>query len=166
MLWKLKVKNVVTMDFRAVLGRALLASTRCSRRPASRLTHISAPNTTTKNYQAYMTKVPSNADIVFFPTQKPGDARRSPSSCSAKGQEGQGVGSDGWNDPTQFKVPGSYVSDFAAPINLFPYDKPIIAGWMKATLASRWARSGRPTYGADPDHPAGGSRSPVRSTTA
>ena len=31
---------------------------------------LSAPNTTT-DYSAYVTKVPSDADVVFFPTQKP-----------------------------------------------------------------------------------------------
>ena len=57
-------------------------------------------------------------------------------------------GGDGSNDPAQFKFPGSYVSNFAAPISLFPYNKPIIAGWKKDNPGKTVGSFGPPTYGA------------------
>ena len=95
-----------------------------------------------------MTKVPSNADVVFFPTQKPGDAQTFAQQLLEQGKKAKVFGGDGSNDPTQFKVPGSYVSNFAAPINLFPYNKSIIAGWMKANPGKPLGSFGPPTYGA------------------
>ena len=92
--------------------------------------HLSAPNTTT-DYSAYVTKVPSDTDIVFFPTQKPGDAQTMAQQLLEQGKKAKVFGGDGSNDPAQFKVPGSYLSNFAAPISLFPYNKSIIAGWLK-----------------------------------
>ena len=79
------------------------------------MTHLSAPNTTT-DYSAFVTKVPSDADIVFFPTQKPGDAQSFAQQLLEQGKKAKVFGGDGSNDPTQFKVPGSYVSNFAADI--------------------------------------------------
>ncbi len=95
-----------------------------------------------------MTKVPSNADVVFFPTQKPGDAQTFAQQLLEQGKKAKVFGGDGSNDPTQFKVPGSYVSNFAAPINLFAYNKPVIAGWMKANPGKPLGSFGPPTYGA------------------
>ena len=102
-----------------------------------------------------MTKVPSNADIVFFPTQKPGDAQTFAQQLLEQGKKAKVFGGDGSNDPTQFKVPGSYVSNFAAPINLFPYNKPIIAGWMKANPGKTAGLVRAADLRRGPDHPAG-----------
>ena len=57
-------------------------------------------------------------------------------------------GGDGSNGPGKFKAPGSYVSNFAAPISLFPYNKPIIAGWKKDNAGKEVGSFGPPTYGA------------------
>ena len=111
------------------------------------VTHLSAPNTTT-DYSAYVTKVPNNADVVFFPTQKPGDAQTFAQQMLEQGKKAKVFGGDGSNDPSQFKVPGSYVSNFAAPISLFPYNKPIIAGWLKANPGKTVGSFGPSTYGA------------------
>ena len=119
------------------------------------VTHLSAPNTTT-DYSAYVTKVPNNADIVFFPTQKPGDAQTFAQQLLEQGKKAKVFGGDGSNDPSQFKVPGSYVSNFAAPISLFPYNKPIIAGWLKANPGKSVGSFGPSHVRCGADHPAGG----------
>ena len=61
------------------------------------MTRLSAPNTTT-DYSAYVTKVPSDADIVFFPTQKPGDAQTFAQQLLEQGKKAKVFGGDGSND--------------------------------------------------------------------
>jgi hypothetical protein len=108
---------------------------------------LSAPNTTT-DYSSYVTRVPSDTNVVFFPTQKPGDAQTMAQQLLEQGKKAKVFGGDGSNDPSQFKVPGSYVSNFAAPISLFPYNKSIIAGWLKDNNGKVVGSFGPPTYGA------------------
>ncbi len=144
----LKAKNVVTIDFQEPYSVGLSGvADEVLKKAGVNVTHLSAPNTTT-DYSAYVTKVPSNADVVFFPTQKPGDAQTFAQQLLEQGKKAKVFGGDGSNNPSQFKVPGSYVSNFAAPISLFPYNKPIIAGWLKANPGKTVGSFGPPTYGA------------------
>ena len=78
-----------------------------------------------------MTKVPSDADIVFFPTQKPADAQTFAQQLLEQGKKAKVFGGDGSNDSAQFKMPGSYVSNFAPDITGIAADKAIVAGWKK-----------------------------------
>ncbi|HVH52988.1 MAG TPA: branched-chain amino acid ABC transporter substrate-binding protein [Actinomycetota bacterium] len=144
----LHVKRVVLMDFQepysvglsdaveAVLKKGGVATTR-----------LSAPNTTT-DYSAYVTKVPSDADIVFFPTQKPGDAQTFAQQLIEQGKKAKVFGGDGSNDPSAFKQPGSYVSNFAPDITGIPADKALIAGWKKDNPGKAVGSFGPPSYGA------------------
>ena len=45
-------------------------------------------------------------------------------------------------------MPGSYLSNFAAPIDLFPYNRSIIAGWKRDNSNATLGSFGPPTYGA------------------
>ena len=110
-------------------------------------TRLSAPNTTT-DYSAYVTKVPSDADIVFFPTQKPGDAQTFAQQLIEQGKKAKVFGGDGSNDSSQFKEPGSYVSNFAPDITGIAADKALIAGWKKANPGKSVGSFGPPSYGA------------------
>ena len=75
MINKLKAKNVVIMDFQEPYSVGLSGAVdQVLKKAGVNVTHLSAPNTTT-DYSAYVTKVPSNTDVVLFPTQKPGDAQ-------------------------------------------------------------------------------------------
>ena len=88
MVSTLKVKKVVVFDFQEPYSQGLAAQV------ATYLTthgvtmiRLSAPNTTT-DYSSYVTKVPSDTDVVFFPTQQPPastDVRRA---ARRAGQEG------------------------------------------------------------------------------
>ena len=124
MVNSLKVKKVVIMDFQEPysVGPRDRGRPDAQGRPASTSTHLSAPNTTT-DYSAYVTKVPSDADVVFFPTQKPGDAQTFAQQLLEQGKKAKVFGGDGSNDPSQFKVPGSYVSNFAAGHHRLPVNK-------------------------------------------
>jgi branched-chain amino acid transport system substrate-binding protein len=148
MIDKLKAKKVVLIDFQEPYSVGLAdAATGVLKKAGVSTSRLSAPNTTT-DYSAYVTKVPSDADVVFFPTQKPGDAQTFAQQMLEQGKKAKVFGGDGSNDPAQFKVPGSYVSNFAAPISLFPYNKAIIAGWLKDNPGKSVGSFGPPTYGA------------------
>ena len=95
-----------------------------------------------------MTRVPSDADIVFFPTQKPGDAQTLARQLVEQGKKAKVFGGDGSNDPSQFKTPGAYVSNFAPDITGIAADKAIIAAWKKDNPGKAVGSFGPPTYGA------------------
>ena len=148
MIQSLKVKKVVLLDFQEPysvgLSDAVEATLKKSGVSTSRL---SAPNTTT-DYSAYVTKVPGDADIVFFPTQKPGDAQTFAQQLLEQGKKAKVFGGDGSNDPSQFKTKGSFVSNFAPDITGIKSDAAIIAAWKKDNPGKQVGSFGPPTYGA------------------
>jgi branched-chain amino acid transport system substrate-binding protein len=148
MIKNLKVKKVVIMDFQEPysLGLASAVDTTLKAGGVSTI-RLSAPNTTT-DYSAYVTKVPSDADIVFFPTQKPADAQTFAQQLLEQGKKAKVFGGDGSNDSTAFKVPGSYVSNFAPDITGIAADKALVAGWQKANPGKTVGSFGPPAYGA------------------
>ncbi len=108
-------------------------------------TEQSIANTVT-DFSSFVTRVPSDADFVFFPTQKPGDAQNFAQQLIEQGKKAKVFGGDGSNDPSQFKVPGSYVSNFAPDIRSFAYNKALIAGWQKDNPGDAVGSFGPPTY--------------------
>ena len=97
MINTLKVKNVVRLR----LPGALFAGSRRRGREGAEGSrrdgrHQSVPNTVT-DFSSYVTKVPSDADIVFFPTQKPGDAQTFASQLAEQGKKAKVFGGDGSN---------------------------------------------------------------------
>ena len=67
----------------------------------------------TTDFSSLVTRVPNDADIVFFPTQQPADAQTFAQQMLEQGKKAKVFGGDGTNSPTAFKVAGSYVSNFA-----------------------------------------------------
>jgi branched-chain amino acid transport system substrate-binding protein len=148
MIKNLKVKKVVLLDFQEPYSVGLSDSVEAVLKAAGVSTvRLSAPNTTT-DYSAYVTKVPADADIVFFPTQKPPDAQTFAQQLLEQGKKAKVFGGDGSNDATQFKAPGSYVSNFAPDITGIKADAKIIAGWKKANPGKSVGSFGPPSYGA------------------
>ena len=111
------------------------------------MTRLSAPNTTT-DYSAYVTKVPSNTDVVFFPTQQPPAAQTFAEQLVEQGKSAVVFGGDGADAPAQFNKAGGYVANFAPDISGIPADASIIAGWKKANPKATLGSFGPPTYGA------------------
>ena len=148
MITKLHVSKVVIFDFQEPysLGLADAAEATLKAKGVSTI-RLSAPNTTT-DYSSYVTKVPGDADIVFFPTQKPPDAQTFARQLVEQGKKAKVFGSDGSNNPSQFKTPGAYVSNFAPDITGIAADKAIIAGWKKDNPGKDVGSFGPPTYGA------------------
>jgi branched-chain amino acid transport system substrate-binding protein len=144
----LHVKRVVLMDFQEPYSVGLSDSVEAVlKKGGVATTRLSAPNTTT-DYSAYVTKVPSDADIVFFPTQKPGDAQTFAQQLIEQGKKAKVFGGDGSNDSSAFKQPGSYVSNFAPDITGIAADKALIAGWKKDNPGKAVGSFGPPSYGA------------------
>ena len=148
MIKSLKVKKVVILDFQEPYSLGLAAAVDAALKAGGVSTsRLSAPNTTT-DYSAYVTKVPNDADIVFFPTQKPPDAQTFAQQLLEQGKKAKVFGGDGSNDSSAFKVAGSYVSNFAPDITGIAADKAIIAGWKKDNPGKPVGSFGPPTYGA------------------
>jgi branched-chain amino acid transport system substrate-binding protein len=144
----LHVKRVVLMDFQEPYSVGLSdAVESVLKKGGVAVTRMSAPNTTT-DYSAYVTKVPNDADIVFFPTQKPGDANTFAQQLIEQGKKAKVFGGDGSNDPANFKVAGSFVSNFAPDITGIKSDAAVIAAWKKANPGKTVGSFGPPSYGA------------------
>jgi branched-chain amino acid transport system substrate-binding protein len=144
----LHVKKVVLMDFQEPYSTGLADAVEVVLKKAGvSVTRLSAPNTTT-DYSSFVTKVSSDTNVVFFPTQKPADAQTFAQQLIEQGKKAKVFGGDGSNDASQFKVPGSYVSNFAPDITGIAADKSLIAGWMKANPGKAVGSFGPPTYGA------------------
>src|SRR5882757_266265 len=148
MIKTLKVNKVVLLDFQEPYSTGLSDAVGSVLKKAGvSVTRLSAPNTTT-DYSAYVTKVPSDADVVFFPTQKPGDAQTFAQQLIEQGKKAKVFGGDGSNDPSAFKAAGSYVSNFAPDITGIKADAAIIAGWKKDNPGKAVGSFGPPSYGA------------------
>jgi branched-chain amino acid transport system substrate-binding protein len=148
MIKTLKVKKVVIFDFQEPYSLGLAAAAdKVLKEAGVSTSRLSAPNTTT-DYSAYVTKVPNDADIVFFPSQKPGDAQTFAEQLLEQGKKAKVFGGDGTDTPAQFKAPGSYVSTFAPDITGIKADASIVAGWKKDNPGKGVGSFGPPSYGA------------------
>ena len=145
---KLKVKKVVVVDSQEPYSVGLANSIERTLKAKGITTQRESVNVNTSDFSPIVTKVPGDADIVFFGTQQPPKAQTFAQQLLEQGKKAKLFSGDGANDPDKFKVPGSYVSNFAAPINLFPYNKSIIAAWQKDNPSSTLGSFGPPTYGA------------------
>jgi branched-chain amino acid transport system substrate-binding protein len=124
-------KNVVVFDFQEPYSQGLAAAAEAVfKANGVAVTHLSVANTVT-DFSSFVTKVPSNADFVFFPTQTPPAAQNFAQQLLEQGKKAKVFGGDGAASADQFKVPGSLVSVFSPDISTIPYDKPVIAGWQK-----------------------------------
>ena len=136
-------KNVVLFDFQEPYSQGLADAAELVLKAKGVTTSRQSVSNTTTDFSSFVTKVPSDADFVFFPTQKPGDAQNFAQQLLEQGKKAKVFGGDGSNDASQFKVPGSYVSNFAPDISGIAADKAIIAGWKKDNpqVAARLLRS-------------------------
>jgi branched-chain amino acid transport system substrate-binding protein len=144
----LHVKNVVIFDFQEPYSLGLGGEVEKDLKAAGVSTsHQSVANTVT-DFSSYVTKVPSDADIVFFPTQSPGTAQAFAQQLVEQGKKAKVFGGDGSNGLGEFKAPGSYISSFAPSITGFASDKTVIAGWKKDNPGKPVGSFGPAAYGA------------------
>ena len=144
----LKVKNVVVIDFQEPYSQGLGGEVENALQKAGVTTsHQSIANTVT-DYSAYVTKVPSAADIVFFPTQSPAAAQAFAGQLVEQGKKAKVFVGDGGFGPGAFKAPGSFASIFAPDVTTVASSKSIVDGWKKANPGKTAGSFGPPTYGA------------------
>ena len=93
------------------------------------------------------TKVTSQMTVVFLPWQTAANAQQFGLDLKQQGKHVVLIGTDGTNSPSQFKIPGSYVSSFGPDISTSTssLDKSIVSGVAKY---GPYGPFGVPTYQA------------------
>ena len=100
----------------------------------------------TTDFSSLVTRVPNDADFVFFATQQPPDAQTFSQQLLEQGKRAKVFGGDGANNPSAFKLAGSYVSNFAPDISAIPSSKALLDGWKKANPSATLGSFGPPAY--------------------
>jgi branched-chain amino acid transport system substrate-binding protein len=146
MVDKLKAKKVVIIDFQEPysVGLADAAETVLKKRGVNVTRQSTSVNTT--DFSSLVTRVPSDADVVFFPSQQAADAQTFAQQMLEQGKKAKVFGGDGTNSPTDFRVAGSYVSNFAPDISGVASSKALIAGWQKDNPKAKLGSFGPPAY--------------------
>ena len=144
MVDKLNAKKVVLLDFQEPysVGLADAAEAVLKRKGVETIRQSTSVNTT--DFSSLVTRVPNDADVVFFPTQQPADAQTFGQQLLEQGKRAKVFGGDGANNPAQFKLNGSYVSNFAPDISgIAVVEGARSTGGRRRIRARRSARSGR-----------------------
>jgi branched-chain amino acid transport system substrate-binding protein len=146
MIDKLNAKKVVLIDFQEPysVGLADAAEAVLKRKGVTTVRQSTSVNTT--DFSSLVTRVPSDADVVFFPTQQPPDAQTFGQQLLEQGKRAKVFGGDGANNAQQFKLNGSYVSNFAPDISGIASSKRLIDGWKKANPQATLGSFGPPAY--------------------
>ena len=145
----LHVKKVVIFDFQEPYSQGLASAVDTYLKAHGVTTiRLSAPNTTT-DYSSYVTKVPSDANVVFFPTQQPPAAQTFAEQLIEQGKKAIMFSGDGSDAQSQYNKPaGGYISNFAPDITGIAADQSIIKAWKAANPGKTVGSFGPPTYGA------------------
>ncbi len=146
MIDKLNAKKVVLIDFQEPysVGLADAAEAVLKRKNVTTIRLSTSVNTT--DFSSLVTRVPNDTDVVFFPTQQPPDAQTFGQQMLEQGKRAKLFGGDGANNPSAFKIAGSYVSNFAPDISAIPTSKKLIDGWQKDNPSAKLGSFGPPTY--------------------
>ncbi len=148
MVDKLNAKKVVIIDFQEPYSVGLADAAQSVLRARNVDVIRQSTSVRTTDFSSLVTRVPSDADIVFFPTQQPADAQTFGQQLLEQGKRAKVFGGDGANSPANFKLAGSYVSNFAPDISAVPTSKALIDGWKRDNPRSELESFGPPTYGA------------------
>ena len=117
MIDKLNAKKVVLIDFQEPYSVGLADAAEAVLKAKGVATIRLSTSVQTTDFSSLVTRAPSDADIVFFPTQQPPDAQTFGQQLLEQGKKAKVFGGDGANSPAQFKLAGSYVSNFAPDIS-------------------------------------------------
>jgi branched-chain amino acid transport system substrate-binding protein len=148
MISKLNAKKVVLIDAQEPYSVGLADAAQATLKAKGVTTIRQSVSTSQSDFSSIVTKVPSDTDVVFEPFQLPPMAQTLAQQMIEQGKKAHVFGGDGTNDSDKFKVPGSFVSNFAGPIDSISYDQPIIAGWKKDNAGATLGSFGPPAYGA------------------
>jgi branched-chain amino acid transport system substrate-binding protein len=96
---------------------------------------------TTSDFSSIITRIPTSTQVVYFPWQLAPKAQLFGQQLRAAGKNATLFGSDGLNDPDNFKIPGSYVSAF--PVNA---SNPVVKLYSKGPGKGKSNLFGLPSY--------------------
>ena len=143
---KLNAKKVVLIDFQEPYSVGLADAAEASLKKKGVTTVRQSTSVNTTDFSSLVTRVPSDTDIVFFPTQQPADAQTFGQQLLEQGKKAKVFGGDGANNAQSFKLNGSYVSNFAPDISGIASSKALVDGWKKANPSAQLGSFGPPAY--------------------
>ena len=146
MVDELNAKKVVLIDFQEPYSVGLADSTEAALKKKGVTTIRQSTSVNTTDFSSLVTRVPSDTVVVFFPTQQPPDAQTFGQQLLEQGKRAKVFGGDGANAPAQFKLNGSYVSNFAPDISGIASSKRLIDGWKRANPRAELGSFGPPAY--------------------
>jgi branched-chain amino acid transport system substrate-binding protein len=108
---------------------------------------LSVTNQTT-DFSSFVTRIPGDTDVVYTPFQVAAQAQQVAVLLKEQGKRAVVFGGDGTADPTAFKVPGSFFSNFAPDLTRVAGKQAIIDAWRDANPGRELSPFGPPAYGA------------------
>jgi len=103
----------------------------------------SVSESTVSDFSSLVARIPANTQVVYIPWQLAPKAQLFGQQLRAAGKTAILFGSDGLNDPDNFKIPGSYVSAF--PVNV---SSPIVKAYRQGPGGGKNDLFGLPSYAA------------------
>lgn len=105
----------------------------------------SVTNNTT-DFSALANKIAKDTDVVFTPWQVASNAQALGVALREKGVSAKLFGTDGTDDPSSFKLAGSYVSNFGPDVTTDPTTADAVAQWKKDNPGKTFSAFGPPAY--------------------
>ena len=148
MIDKLNVKKVVLIDFQEPYSVGLADAAEAVLKAKNVATVRLSTSVKTTDFSSLVTRTPSDADIVFFPTQQPPDAQTFGQQLIEQGKKAKVFGGDGTNSPASSSCPARTCPTSLPDISGIATSKALIDGWKKDNPKSTLESFGPPTYGA------------------
>ena len=147
MVDKLKAKKVAIVDFQEPysVGLADAAETVLKKKNVSRDAGC-RPRSTRPTSRRSSPRCRATPTSSSSRRSRPPDAQTFAQQLLEQGKKAKVFGGDGTNSPDQFKVAGSYVSNFAPDISGIAANKALIDGWKKDNPSATLGSFGPPTY--------------------
>ena len=144
MVKKLHAKKVVIVDDQEAYSTGLAAAATAVLKANNVSVQRESVNQKVTDFSSLVTKVPSDANVVFLPWQVAANGQLFADQMLEQGKTAKVFGSDGL-DSGDFTVKGAYVSSFARDIHGLPGTAAIIAGYNKK-YGKKWSTFGPPSY--------------------
>jgi branched-chain amino acid transport system substrate-binding protein len=144
MVNKLHAKKVVIIDDQEAYSTGLAASATAVLKANNVSVQRESVNQKVTDFSSLVTKVPSDANVVFLPWQVAANGQLFADQMKEQGKTAKIFGSDGL-DSGDFTTTGAYVSSFARDIHGLPGTAKIISAYNKK-YGTKWSTFGPPTY--------------------
>jgi branched-chain amino acid transport system substrate-binding protein len=100
----------------------------------------------TVDFSAIVNKIAKDTDVVFTPWQVAANAQVLGVGLREAGKAAVLFGTDGTDDPSSFKLSGSFVSNFGPDISADAAGKPYVDDWNKDNPGKTFSAFGPPAY--------------------